>query len=188
VFENFKQNYTGIISSSQSNLFDVLQINNTGTVAKSVSTYCNKNFAFRPHSSGWDISGSVNIFNSKCINCDSDSYLLADAPNQKFLGWFGGCGDIVCTGLLNYLITDWNGAFFGSTGSIIPDQSNVIGVNEKCTYSQSMNAYMCPKRLDFSVLEYQNIAADFKTRIMWPVSLTADGTNYTTLTNGWRDW
>jgi hypothetical protein len=47
---------------------------------------------------------------------------------------------------------------------------------------------MCPRRLDFTVLQYQNIASDFKTRIMWPVSLTADGANYTTLTNGWRDW
>jgi len=51
-----------------------------------------------------------------------------------------------------------------------------------------MNAYICPGRLDFSVLEYQNIAADAKSRIMWPVSLKADGTNYTTLTNGFREW
>ncbi|MFM7854756.1 MAG: hypothetical protein ACKO96_23230, partial [Flammeovirgaceae bacterium] len=79
MFENFKQNYSG-------------------NVAKSVGTYCTNNFAFRPHSSAWDMSGSVNLFNSNCINCDSNSYLLADAPNQKFLGWFGGCGDIVCTG------------------------------------------------------------------------------------------
>lgn len=51
-----------------------------------------------------------------------------------------------------------------------------------------MNAYMCPKRLDFSVLEYQNIAADFNTRIMWPVNLTANHSQYTTVTNAWREW
>jgi hypothetical protein len=51
-----------------------------------------------------------------------------------------------------------------------------------------MNAYMCRNRLDFAALEYQSVAADFKTRIMWPVSLTADGGNYTTYTNAWREW
>ena len=50
-----------------------------------------------------------------------------------------------------------------------------------------MNAYMC-LRNDFAVLEYQNKAADFNTRNMWPVNLTYDGGNYTTITNGWRDW
>ena len=47
---------------------------------------------------------------------------------------------------------------------------------------------MCPKRLDFGVLEYQSIAADFNTRIMWPVNLTANDSTYTTITNGWREW
>jgi len=51
-----------------------------------------------------------------------------------------------------------------------------------------MNAYMCPSRLDFSVLEYQSIAADFNTRIMWPVNLTANTSSYTTVTNAWREW
>ena len=47
---------------------------------------------------------------------------------------------------------------------------------------------MCPNRLDFSVLEYQSIAADFNTRVMWPVNLTANTSNYTTVTNAWREW
>lgn len=51
-----------------------------------------------------------------------------------------------------------------------------------------MNAYICPNRLDFGVLEYESKAADFKTRIMWPVSLTADGYGYTSVTNAWREW
>ncbi len=110
VFDSFKQNYSGYI-------------------ADSVSTHCTKNFVFRPHPIAFDTSGSVNLYNSKCTNCDSNSYLLADAPNKNFLGWFGGCGDIVCTGLLNYLISDWNGTFFGTTGTIIPDQSNLVGIN-----------------------------------------------------------
>lgn len=39
-----------------------------------------------------------------------------------------------------------------------------------------------------ATLEYQSTAPDFNTRIMWPVSLTYDGANYTTVTNGWREW
>jgi hypothetical protein len=50
-----------------------------------------------------------------------------------------------------------------------------------------MNSYICT-RSDFAVLAYQSIAADFNTRIMWPVSITGDGANYTTVTNGWREW
>lgn len=73
--------------------------------------------------------GSVNLYSSNCTNCDADSYLLADAPDEKFLGWFGGCGDIVCTGYLNYLVNDWNGSFFGTAGSIIPNNNNTVAVN-----------------------------------------------------------
>ena len=104
------------------------------------------------------------------------------------MGWFGGCGDIVCTGFNNYLIQDFDGGFLGTKGTIMPN-NKAIGDNEAgCTYSANMNAYSCPNRLDFGVLEYQSVAADFKTRIMWPVNLTYDGSNFTTQTNGWRDW
>ena len=126
-FDNFKQTYTSLPAS------------------------CGQNFAFRPHHSAWDMSGGVNLFTSKCTNCDANSYLLADAPNQGFLGWFGGCGDLVCTGLQNYLITDFDGTFFSQKGTIIPNNS-VIATNETgCTYSAPMNAYMC-QRLDFAAL------------------------------------
>ena len=50
-----------------------------------------------------------------------------------------------------------------------------------------MNSHICT-RTDFAVLAYQSIAPDFNTRIMWPVALKYDGGNYTTITNGWREW
>jgi hypothetical protein len=50
-----------------------------------------------------------------------------------------------------------------------------------------MNAYICT-RTDFAVMAYQSIAADFNTRIMWPMNLTYEGSSYTTVTNGWREW
>jgi len=102
-------------------VFDSFQQDYTESTTSSIAQNCNSNFVMRPHPSGFDMVSSVNLYNSYCTNCDSDSYLLADAPNTGFLGWFGGCGDIVCTGYLNYLVTDWNGTFFGVPGSIIPN-------------------------------------------------------------------
>jgi hypothetical protein len=161
-FDNFKQTYSGVIAS-----------------------LCSGNFAFKPHSAADDQSGSVYLFTSKCTNCDANSYLKSPNPNKNHIGWFGGCGDIACTGFINYLIQDFDGTFLGSKATIIPNNS-LIGNNEPgCTFSSAMNAYTCA-RSDFGVLEYQNIAADFNTRIMWPVSLKYDSGNYTTLTNGWR--
>jgi len=161
-FDNFRQSYTGLSS-------------------------CSSNFVFKPHSGAFDMVGSVNLIDSYCVNCDSNSYLLAPNPNVDQLGWFGGCGDIVCTGFDNYQIQDHTGTFLGQKGTIIPNNTE-MGIGEGCTYSSIMNAYNCPNRADIGVLEYQSVAADFQTRIMWPVNLTAQGSNYTTITNGWREW
>lgn len=94
---------------------------------------------------------------------------------------------MVCTGKSNYLITDWDGTFLGFKGTIIPNNT-AIGDNEPgCVASVPMNSHICA-RTDFATLAYQSIAPDFNTRIMWPVNLTYDGSNYTTVTNGWREW
>lgn len=148
---------------------------------------CGSNFVFRGNGGAFDTTADTNLFNVDCRNCDSNSYLLADQSDTNQLGWFGGCGDIVCTGRSNYLIIDWNGTFLGSAGTIIPNNV-VIGSNEPgCVFSAPMNAHVC-SRTDFAVLAYQSIAADFNTRIMWPMNLTYDGASYTTATNGWREW
>lgn len=73
-FDNFRQSYTGAAAA------------------------CGSNFAFKPHSSGFDMVGGANLYTSNCQNCDANSYLSAPSPSLSFLGWFGGCGDIVCTG------------------------------------------------------------------------------------------
>ncbi len=85
------------------------------------------------------------------------------------------------------MIIDWDGTFLGFKGTIIPNNT-VIAENEpNCVEVPSMNSHICT-RTDFAVLAYQSIAPDFNTRIMWPVALKYDGGNYTTLTNGWREW
>ena len=165
IFDNFQQNYSGT----------------------AVGSICGENFAFRPHTGAFDQVGGHYLTNCSCNNCDNNSFVLCDAPDPSMLGWFGGCGDILCTGKNNYLITDWTGGFLGSPATIIANNS-VIGNNEpNCTFSTSMNGHLCT-RTDFATLEYQSIAPDFNTRIMWPVNLTYDGANYTTITNAWREW
>jgi len=104
--DNFRQNYSGALAS-----------------------ICKSNFALRPHSSAWDQSGSVNLFTSKCTNCDTDSYLFAAPPNPNFVGWFGGCGDIMCTGFQNYLVQDFDGTFFNNQTGTIIENNSVIAAN-----------------------------------------------------------
>jgi hypothetical protein len=87
IFDNFKQSYTGT----------------------AVSNACRKNFVFRPHSGGFDMVGGHYLTRCSCNSCDSDSYVLSDAPDKNQLGWFGGCGDILCTGKQNYQVVDWTG-------------------------------------------------------------------------------
>jgi threonine dehydrogenase-like Zn-dependent dehydrogenase len=74
-----------------------------------------------------DSTADHNLYNCNCTNCDTSSYVLCDNPNQAFLGWVGGCGDIVCTGVRNYLVHDFTGGFLGFKGVVIPNPT--IGAN-----------------------------------------------------------
>jgi hypothetical protein len=128
-------------------IFDGFQQNYSGTYS-AVSSLCGSNFVFHQHDLAHDSTADHNLYKVQCTNCDTHSYLLALNPNPAFLGWFGGCGDILCTGVSNYLVHDFTGTFFGTTASpktgvLIPNNS-VIGQNEKsCSYDTSMNAYFC---------------------------------------------
>jgi hypothetical protein len=97
----------------------------------------------------------------------------------------GGCGDIICTGKQNYLVRDFNGTFFPFKGLIIPNNPTIGNNEANCTYNPTMNGHLC-QRFDFGVLEYQSIAFDKSSRIMWPVNLTYEGSKYVTTTNGFR--
>ena len=80
---------------------------------------CLSNFVFVAHPEGQDMVGSVNLYSSSCSNCDSDSYLKALSPNTNYIN--NGCGSMICTGLLNYLIQDHTVTFFTNTSTIMPN-------------------------------------------------------------------
>lgn len=112
---------------------------------------------------------------------------LFTPPNPVFLGWGGGCGRILCTGKNNYLIHDHTGTLFGSKSILLANNSEIGDKTDNCTFIPEINGHHC-RREDLAVLEYENIAPDFRTRIMWPVYLKYDGGAWNTTTNGWREW
>jgi len=64
----------------------------------------------------------------------------------------------------------------------------MIGDKESsCTFNSKMNGYYCLTD-SLAVLEYESIAPDFNKRIMWPIFLKYDTGNWTSTTNGWREW
>lgn len=139
------------VYDSKSFLVNVTFDNYRQTYSTPIDSVCGSNFALRPHSSAFDQAGSANLFTSKCTNCDTSSYLFAPAPNPAFVGWFGGCGDIMCTGFQNYLVQDFDGGFLGSKATIIPNNSIIAANEANCTFVSSMNAHLCT-RSDFGVL------------------------------------
>ena len=151
IFENYNQNYT------ESNLAN-----------------CQSNVVFKPHPTASDITGSHHLHNTTCNNCTNNSMAFFTKPDPKNFGWDGGCGNFLCTGKNNYLIHDWDGAFLGSPGILIPNNSQIGNNEPECTFIQEINGHHCTTQ-DFGVLEYESIAPDFNTRIMWPVYLKYDG-------------
>ena len=134
---------------------------------------------FRPHPGANDITGSHNLYNVIANNVDKESWAYFDPPSTS-----SSCGNSSCTGLNNYLIHDYTGDFLGEVGTLIANNS-VIGDNaEGCTEVAEINGHLCD-RTDIGVLEYESLAPDSKTRVVWPVSLSYDHGNYTTSTNAW---
>jgi len=118
-----------------------------------------------------------------------------DAPKTSELGWFGGCGDIVCTGKRNYLIEDHDGGLTGTSGggTFIPSNPEIGNALDGCTaVGGNVNGHFCADRHDLAILEYESIHWDHDLRIMWPVTLTrnAQGPDqmYSHQTNGYKEW
>ena len=124
------------------------------------------------------------------------------------MGWFGGCGEMNCTGPDNILIHDTDGKFVeDAIGAAIPSQIYGQGVYQKgnsessydeagtqCQYKEGIKGYIC-KHEKLVLLQYESIAPDSQRRIIWPIKMYDDelfdgktaGTNYS-LTNGWKEW
>ena len=63
------------------------------------------------------------------------------------IGWLGGCGALVCTGMRNWFLSDIDGEFMGN-GYPIQFISNNPDMFTRdtlgCTQNKKINGYICP--------------------------------------------
>ena len=149
--------------------------------------YCSGMSVFRRHNLASDGTGSHNLINTQCINCEEKSWAYFEKPSVGWRGWFGGCGELDCTGPNNYLIYDQDGTFTGSPSQLLANNSVIGEHEESCTLIQEMNGHWCLTE-DLALLEFEAQSADFNTRKMWPTYLNYDGGPWKTITNAWREW
>lgn len=142
---------------------------------------------FEAHPDASSSIGNHHFYNTKCTSCDANALGHYDSALQSHLGYTGGCGNIACSGRSNYIMYDHDGTLFGTKGVIIPNNPTIGDNTPDCVFNTAINGHVCT-RSDFARLKYTSISSDFDTRITWPVSLTPEGGNYTTVTNGWREW
>ena len=141
------------------------------TYSQSHLSQCANNVVFRTHPNAPDFVGSHHLWNSNCTNCDFNARAYFDPPALKEASWFGGCGNMVCTGKNNYFIEDHTGDFLPNGGILLANNSWIGDNTPGCTFDSVLNGYHCTRN-DFAALQYESIAPDYNTRIMWPVNLT----------------
>lgn len=74
-----------------------------------------------------------------------------DPPKLSELGWFGGCGNITCTGKNNYIIEDHSGTFLPGGGFLLANNTPIGSNTPSCTFISSINGHHC-LRNDFGAL------------------------------------
>ena len=139
------------------------------TYSESALETCGNNYLFRPNGNAPDLVGSAYIWTTVCDSCDSDAIGRFDAPLKSEIGWFGGCGNFLCTGRNNYILEDYSGTLFGTSGVILANNSWIGDNTPECTFNPITNGYLCSIH-EFAVLEYESIAPDFNTRIPGPLT------------------
>ena len=99
IFDNYRQNYINL----------------------NYRHACGSNFVFRPHSGASDQTAGHNLYDCSCNNCDNNSYVKCDPPSPGEIGWLGGCGNMHCSGKINYMVQDHSGSFLGFRGAVVPN-------------------------------------------------------------------
>lgn len=111
------------VLDSKSFLYNVTFQNYRRVYSEPHLASCSNSILFRPNDNAPDLVGSAYLWNSTCLNCDFDSMGFFDAPKSSEIGWFGGCGSILCTGRNNYIIEDHTGTLFPQSGVILANNS-----------------------------------------------------------------
>lgn len=105
--------------------------------------YCSGMSVFRRHNGASDFTASHHLTETQCINCELYSFAYFDKPNVGWRGWFGGCGELDCTGPNNYLVHDQDGTFLGFIGQLLSNNTAVGDHEDFCTYVPQINGHIC---------------------------------------------
>ncbi len=89
---------------------------------------------FRRHDAASDGVASVYMTKSLCLNCQNTTWAYFEKPNPAWQGWFGGCGQLDCTGPNNYFIYDQDGNVTGSPSQILANNSMIGDYESACTF------------------------------------------------------
>ena len=96
VFDSYRQNYT------QAHL-----------------AQCSKNVILTTNPGASDFVGGHYFWDSSCVNCQFEAMAYFDPPRLDELGWFGGCGNMTCTGKKNYFMMDHTATLFPDGGVLL---------------------------------------------------------------------
>lgn len=96
VFDSYRQNYT------QAHL-----------------AQCSKNVILTTNRGASDFVGGHYFWDSSCVNCQFEAMANFDPPRLDELGWFGGCGNMTCTGKKNYFMMDHTATLFPDGGVLL---------------------------------------------------------------------
>ena len=116
------------------------------------------------------------MYNSTCTNCEVDGLANFLDEDLRFMGWLGGCGNMVCIGHRNWLVSDIDGKFIGSGSPVqlIPNNPDLFKGKEtlNCSRNDIINGFVCDGN-PFTVLHFEAFGPDELKRLLSPVNLSA---------------
>lgn len=147
---------------------------------------CGDNSAFVTQFKASDATAGHYLRGTKCTNCDKNALFKFLNPSDLWRGWFGGCGEMDCTGPKNVLAVDFDGTFLGRKGSAISNTQYIgPGLSSICTVNYYWNGYDCVGT-EFGIVEWESVAWDRQRQMAAPVYLA--NKFFTNKINAWREW
>lgn len=92
------------------------------------------------------------------LSAESQVFRFLD-PNENRKGWFGGCGEFMCTGRKNVYVQDMDGKLLGATTSITSYNPEVGFKLPYCQHITEWNGFKCTGN-KLAVLEFFNMGED----------------------------
>jgi hypothetical protein len=130
-----------------------------------------------------DLGADQILRNTVCNGCEPKALVYFQQPDNK-VGWKTGCGELICTGKRNIILTDDDGKFLGQRGQIIPDYQGYQKLSN-CVKVSGTNSLHCSSvqvgKLLFESLDVNRIA-----RLIAPVNISSAKLH--NVVNQWREW